>query len=109
MPEQSRYLEGGFEPRFVVTRTDGKPCRPEARYIVLDGGGADPHAYWAIRLYACLLAGTHTPEEIFLSLARQMGEPGAPRGEADMGLALDLNRMLAGNWPPELAQHKDAQ
>lgn len=31
-----RYGAGGFEDRFRVTRTDGKPVRPEARYIVLD-------------------------------------------------------------------------
>jgi hypothetical protein len=38
-----RQTQGGFEARFNVTRTDGKPCRPEARYIVLDYSG-DPHA-----------------------------------------------------------------
>ena len=48
----SRYPHGGLEPRFHVTRTDGKPCRPEARYVVLDISGADPHARRAIAIYA---------------------------------------------------------
>jgi hypothetical protein len=48
----SRYATGGFESRFLVTRTDGKPCRPDARYIVLDYSGADPHARLALQVYA---------------------------------------------------------
>jgi hypothetical protein len=47
----TRETTGGFEPRFIVRRTDGKPCRPEARYIVLDYAG-DPHAIRAIETYA---------------------------------------------------------
>lgn len=85
MTEPSRYIEGGFEPRFVVTRTDGKPCRPDARYIVLDGSGADPHAVKALREYA-----------------------NSVRSE-NQNLADDLEYMLDGNWPAELAQHKDAK
>lgn len=46
-----RQASGGFEPRFIVKRTDGKPCRPEARYIVLDYSG-DPHARVAVAEYA---------------------------------------------------------
>jgi hypothetical protein len=38
-----RYGTGGFEDRFRVTRTDGKPVRAEARYLVLDYAN-DPHA-----------------------------------------------------------------
>jgi hypothetical protein len=49
---ESRYATGGFGPRFVVTRTDGKPCRESARYFVLDISGADPHAVKAARAYA---------------------------------------------------------
>jgi hypothetical protein len=47
----TRETNGGFEARFNVTRTDGKPCRPEARYIVLDFAG-DIHAWRAIETYA---------------------------------------------------------
>lgn len=50
-----RQTTGGFEPRFIVTRTDGKPCRPEARYLVLDYAG-DPHARRAIEVYASSIA-----------------------------------------------------
>lgn len=48
----SRYGSGGVSPRFIVTRADGKPCRPDARYMVLDGSGADPHALLALKVYA---------------------------------------------------------
>jgi hypothetical protein len=48
----TRALVGGFEDRFCVTRRDGKPIRPSARYIVLDYSGADPHAVAALRAYA---------------------------------------------------------
>lgn len=47
----TRQTAGGFEARFTVTRTDGKPCRPEARYIVLDYAN-DPHAKVAVKAYA---------------------------------------------------------
>lgn len=82
--EPSRYAVGGFEPRFVVARADGKPCRPEARYFVMDGSGADPHAVKAIELYAKSV----WPENPMLSA--------------------DLLRLLGGTWPAELAQHKGA-
>ena len=48
----SRFNQGGFEDRFRVTRTDGKPFNPAARYLVLDYSGRDPHALAAIRAYA---------------------------------------------------------
>jgi hypothetical protein len=48
----SRATTGGFEDRFRVTRTDGKPINPEARYLVLDYSGRDPHAVTAIHAYA---------------------------------------------------------
>jgi hypothetical protein len=50
----TRETTGGFEARFNVTRTDGKPCRPEARYLVWDYAG-DPYARIAIRIYAFLI------------------------------------------------------
>ena len=70
----SRFNNGGFEDRFRVTRTDGKPIRETARYLVLDYSGADPHAIEAIKTYAQsirdensrmaddLLAAIETPE-----------------------------------------------
>jgi len=79
--EKSRYATGGFAPRFNVTRTDGKPIRPEARYVVLDGSGADPHAVLALRVYAASVRAENP------------------------AMADDLERMLAGNWPAELSQH----
>jgi hypothetical protein len=53
--EKSRYSSGGFEERFIVSRVDGKPCRSDARYIVLDYSGADPHAVTVLRKYAELV------------------------------------------------------
>lgn len=83
--EKSRYSTGGFSPRFIVTRTDGKPCRESARYMVLDGSGADPHATKALKVYADSVR-SENPE-----------------------LATDLDKMLAGEWPVEKAQHADAK
>lgn len=85
MSKQSRFSSGGFSPRFSIVRTDGKPCRPSARYMVLDGSGADPHAIKALRAYA-------------ESVRTENNE-----------LAADLDRMLAGDWPAAMAQHADAQ
>lgn len=48
----TRQSTGGFEDRFRVTRTDGKPIDPARRYIVLDYAGSDPHAIVALRAYA---------------------------------------------------------
>lgn len=84
MAEPSRYAVGGFEPRFVVRRADGKPCRPGARYMVLDGGGADPHALRALRAYADSVS------------------------TENQQLAEQLHDMLDGDWPASLAQHEDA-
>lgn len=83
--EQSRYQVGGFEPRFCVRRTDGKPCRPSARYIVLDGSGSDRHAVKAILCYADSVE------------------------EENSQLASDLRRMVTEGWPISLAQHENAQ
>lgn len=48
----TRATTGGFEDRFRVTRVDGKPIDPKARYIVLDYSGRDLHAVRAIEAYA---------------------------------------------------------
>jgi hypothetical protein len=84
MADKSRYITGGFELRFMVERADKRPCRSEARYMVLDGSGADPHALKALRVYA-----------------------DSVRQENPV-LADQLHDMLDGNWPAELAQHRDA-
>jgi hypothetical protein len=47
-----RQDTGGFEERFRVVRTDGKPIDLARRYIVLDYAGSDPHAIVALRAYA---------------------------------------------------------
>lgn len=78
----TRQTSGGFEPRFIVTRTDGKPCRPEARYIVLDYAG-DPHARVAISEYARSIEAEN------------------PQMAADLRDALDHPE----RWP---AQHRNA-
>lgn len=82
--EKSRYSVGGFSPRFVVNRVDGKPCRESARYMVMDGSGADIHATKAIKVYA---------ESV---------------REENSALADDLENML-NSWPVELAQHNNAK
>lgn len=49
----SRYRNGGLEPRFIIERTDGKPIPADRRYsLVLDFSGADPHARVAAQAYA---------------------------------------------------------
>ena len=85
MAKASRYGSGGFSPRFTVTRTDGKPCRPEARYMVLDGSGSDPHAWLALKVYAASVRAEN-PQ-----------------------LADDLEKMLGGTWDAANAQHLDAK
>jgi hypothetical protein len=47
----TRATSGGFEDRFTVVRNDGK-VNIEARYLVLDYSGRDPHAIPAIKAYA---------------------------------------------------------
>jgi hypothetical protein len=48
----TRANTGGFEDRFRVTRTDGKPISADRRYIVLAYDGSDPAAHNAINAYA---------------------------------------------------------
>lgn len=100
-------MTGGFEPRFVVRRADGRPCRPEARYMVLDGGGADSKAYYALRLYALLAAGL-PPTERAVGLMRLVADAVQAAVPPDPALAADLARMVEGQWSPALAQHPDA-
>ena len=53
----TRQSTGGFEDRFRVTRTDGKPIDPARRYIILDYAGSDPHAAVALNAYADSIEG----------------------------------------------------
>lgn len=46
-----------------MTRKDGQPIRANARYLVLDYSGADPHAIKAIEAYAASTV-SNTPESI---------------------------------------------
>ena len=55
----SRYSKGGLETRFIVRRTDGKPCRPEARYFVVDYSGSDPAGVAAMLAYADAVEATN--------------------------------------------------
>lgn len=108
----SRYTESGFDPRFVVRRTDGQPCRPEARYMVLDGSGADPIAKLALKFYAILATPAFGRDGDFGRRLRELyGECIVERGElkTNADLAADIDRMLAGEWPAELAQHENAK
>ena len=88
----SQYADGGFEARFEVRRTSGKPCDPRARYFVLNlglddrGNPLDPHAHVAAMNYADSVAAENTQ------------------------LSDDLKRMLGpAGWPADLAQHADAE
>lgn len=50
----SRANIGGYEPRFTIERTDGKPITADRRYMVLSFDGSDPEAVAALRYYAAL-------------------------------------------------------
>jgi hypothetical protein len=51
---QSRSNTGGYEPRFIIERTDGQPIASDRRYMVLSFDGSDPEAVEALRHYAAL-------------------------------------------------------
>jgi hypothetical protein len=55
----TRSNTGGFEDRFRVTRTDGKPINADRRYIVLAYDGSDPEAIGALKHYAQLKRGVN--------------------------------------------------
>lgn len=52
MPHESRSNTGGYEPRFIIERTDGNPIPPDRRYMVLSFDGSDPEAVRALWAYA---------------------------------------------------------
>ncbi len=50
--DNSRSNTGGYEPRFIVERTDGHPIPSDRRYMVLSFDGSDPEAVKALLAYA---------------------------------------------------------
>lgn len=50
--DNSRSNVGGYEPRFIVERTDGKPIPSDRRYMVLSFDGSDLEAVKALLAYA---------------------------------------------------------
>ena len=50
--DNSRSNTGGYEPRFIVERTDGQPIPSDRRYMVLSFDGSDPEAVKALLAYA---------------------------------------------------------
>jgi hypothetical protein len=50
----SRANIGGYEPRFIIERTDGKPISADRRYMVMAFDGSDPEAVQALGVYADL-------------------------------------------------------
>lgn len=51
---QSRSNTGGYEPRFMIERTDGQPINPSRRYMVMSFDGSDLEAVQALLHYADL-------------------------------------------------------
>lgn len=92
----SRFADGGFEPRFIVRRADGNPCRPDARFMVMDGSGADPHAWLALKVYAASVRSVNA--KLADDLERMLGNEPCSAIEG-----------MGGLWPVELAQHGDAK
>ena len=50
----TRANSGGYEPRFIIERTDGEPIAADRRYMVLSFDGSDPEAVEALKFYAFL-------------------------------------------------------
>jgi hypothetical protein len=71
----TRSTTGGFEDRFRVVRTDGKPISGDRRYIVLDYAGSDPHAIVALKAYATSILETN-PQMAF-DILRAIVSPSA--------------------------------
>lgn len=47
----ANYRHGGYEKKFIITKTSGKPVDPKADYFVLRLD-KDPHALKALSTYA---------------------------------------------------------
>lgn len=52
--DNSRSNTGGYEPRFIIERTDGQPIPSDRRYMVLSFDGSDDDAVAALLFYAKL-------------------------------------------------------
>lgn len=74
-PKGGSWANGGYEPRYVVRREDGKPIRENARYFVLQFNGEDPHALVAMRSYAFSVADTNPT--LALDILRHLDNPSA--------------------------------
>lgn len=48
--EKMGHMDGGLEERYIIVRRDGKPMKPDSRYIVLNYA-TDPHAKAALQAY----------------------------------------------------------
>ena len=67
------YTQGGYEPRFIVARTDGQPIKAERRYMVLDFAGSDPHAIGALYFYAASVQ-IENPQ-LAADIRKHLGDP----------------------------------
>ena len=76
--------------------------------MVLDGSGADPAAWWALRLYAELVK-PGTEAERTRRLVAVASEATKADIAANRELSEDLVAVLSGVWPTRLAQHGDAK
>lgn len=108
---KSRCAEGGFAPRYRLTRTDCEPIHPRKGFFVLEArSGADPAARFALRFYALLVSG-RKPTAFSIAVRDLLHDATESRKDitANPLLARDLFAMLNGVWPPEFAQHADAE
>jgi hypothetical protein len=67
------YVQGGIRPKYTITKTDGTPLEPDARYFVLRyDGDHDPCAHAAIRAYARAVQpiNTQLADELVAELAQ---------------------------------------
>jgi hypothetical protein len=78
---QSRSNTGGYEPRFTIERTDGKPIASDRRYMVLSFDGSDPEAVQALLHYASLKEAENpqVAEDIRRNIANPKGAPAQHR------------------------------
>lgn len=70
---QSRSNAGGYEPRFIIERTDGQPIPSDRRYMVLSFDGSDLAAVAALRLYAELMSVSNP--QLAADMERHLADP----------------------------------
>lgn len=78
---QSRSNNGGYEPRFMIERTDGEPIQPNRRYMVLSFDGSDPEAVEALKFYAALKESVnpHLAADILENISHPSNAPAQHR------------------------------